>query len=299
MECNRIFAAVEAGGTKFVCGVGSFAEGSLEQVRVPTGEPQATIAEIMRFFQSQSQRHGKIVGLGIGSFGPLDLDPSSPAFGALTTTPKIGWSGVNLLREIADPLGVAATINTDVNVAALAEARYAFGDGPGLLAYITVGTGIGVGFAENGRIWRRKAQPEAGHMRLRRLPRHAGFDGICPYHGDCLEGLASGPAISAAWGSSLDRLPADHAAWEVEADYLAQLCVTLLLAVSPDQIVIGGGVFSQHSLYGSVRERTLDMLNGYRVDLTSLSDLSKVIRAPASAIPPGLAGAYLLAEAVA
>jgi fructokinase len=299
LASNRIFAAVEAGGTKFVCGIGSFAQGSLEQIRVPTGEPRQTIAEVIRFFQSQSQRHGQIAGLGIGSFGPLDLDSSSPSFGSLTTTPKAGWSGVNLLQEIAGPLAVTAAINTDVNVAALAEARLAFGDGPGLLAYVTVGTGIGVGFAEDGRIWRRKWQPEAGHMRLRRLAQHASFDGICPYHGDCLEGLASGPAIGAAWGASLDRLPSDHPAWEVEADYVAQLCAALLLAVSPDQIVIGGGVFSQRALYDSVRERTLGLLGGYRAGLTSLSEISKVIRAPASAIPPGLAGAYLLAEQAA
>lgn len=294
-DTDAIYGAIEAGGTKFVCGIGSYGRGSLEQVRIPTTTPAETLGEVVRFFRAQSSRFGTIAGLGIGSFGPLDLDRDSSGYGRLTTTPKPGWQGIDLLGEIARPLGLPVAINTDVNAAALAEAQLAFGGGRGLLAYVTVGTGIGVGFAENGRIWERPALPEAGHLQLRPHMLHNGFRGICPFHGDCVEGLASGPAITAAWDASLDQLPSDHPAWIAESDYIAQLCAALLLTVSPDRIVIGGGVFNQHALYGSVRERTLQRLAGYRADLHSLGDMEAVVRAPASALPSGLAGAYLLA----
>ena len=299
MDGKALYGAVEAGGTKFLCGIGSFEHGSLDQVRIPTATPDETLGEVCRFFQTRIDRFGPMAALGIGSFGPLDLDPRSKRYGSLTTTPKPGWQGVDLLRAIALPLDLPVAINSDVNAAALAEARLAFGDEPGLLAYVTVGTGIGVGFAENGRVWTRKALPEAGHLVLRRHPRHEGFPGVCPFHGDCVEGLASGPAIAAAWGAPLDRLASDHPAWRVEADYIAQLCAALLLTAAPDRIVIGGGVFNQHALFDAVRARTLAILSGYRDDLQSAGAIDAMIHAPASPIPSGLGGAYLLAAAAA
>jgi fructokinase len=292
----RVFGAVEAGGTKFVCGIGSLERGSLEQVRIPTGAPADTLEQVIRFFELQSGRYGGIAALGIGSFGPLDLDPRSATFGRLTTTPKPGWQGVDILGRLTRRLGVPATIDTDVNAAALAEARLAFEADDALLAYVTVGTGIGVGFAQRGGIARRSVMPEAGHLMVRRHPLHENFAGVCPYHADCVEGLASGPAIMSAWGSSLDRLPPEHPAWTAQADYIGQLCAALLLIASPDRIVIGGGVFNLHGLYGAVRARTRAILNGYRPDLDSEAALEGVVRAPASAMPPGLAGAYALAQ---
>lgn len=296
---NALYGAIEAGGTKFVCGIGSFSRGSLEQIRITTGAPADTLGEVVRFFRAQADRFGPIAGLGIGSFGPLDLDRQSPTYGRLTTTPKQGWQGIDLLGAVAGPLGLPTMLDTDVNAAALAEAHLAFGDGPGVLAYVTVGTGVGVGFAENGRIRRRRAPPEAGHLLLRRHVLHADFPGVCPFHGDCLEGLASGPAIEASWGASLDRLPSDHPAWPAEADYIAQLCAALLLTAAPDRIVIGGGVFNQHALYGAVRARTLAILGGYRPDLCTPQSAEAVIRPPACPIPSGLGGAYLLAAQAA
>lgn len=293
---RNLYGALEAGGTKFICGVGSFEAGSREQVRIDTSTPDETISQVLDFFRVQIARHGPLAGLGIGSFGPLDLDPGSSGFGSLTTTPKPGWQGVDLQAWVARGLGVPVTINTDVNTAAFAEARLAFSGGPGLLAYVTVGTGIGVGFAESGGILARRIVPEAGHLSLRRVAAHGSFSGVCPFHSDCLEGLASGPAIKAAWGASLDELSADHPAWTAEADYIAQLCAALLLMVSPDRIVLGGGVFNQHALYGPVRVRTLEILGGYRPDLRAEDDLVRMITPPASTTPPGLSGAYLLAE---
>lgn len=299
MQSGALFGAIEAGGTKFVCGVGSHTRGSLEQVRIPTGTPVETLGAVVGFFRNQVHRFGPMAGIGVGSFGPLDLEPGSKTYGSLTTTPKPGWKGVSLIDNVAAPLGTPCVIDTDVNAAALAEAALAFEGGPGLLAYVTVGTGIGVGFAQNGVAWRRRVLPEAGHMFLRPHELHAGFKGICPFHGDCLEGLASGPAIEAAWGSSLDKLPTGHPAWQAEADYVAQLCSALLLVAAPERIVIGGGVFSQHALFGAVRARTLEILGGYRADLTAPDAIEAMIRPPASAIPSGLAGAYLLAEQAA
>lgn len=285
-----LFAGVEAGGTKFLCGIGSAAGGSLDTLTIATRDPDATLAEIGAFFA----RHGRVAALGIGSFGPLDLAPDSKSYGHILRTPKPGWEGTDLLGRLRDMLGVPAAIDTDVNAAAVAEARAA--DGARDLAYITVGTGIGVGLVVAGRPVHGIGHPEAGHIMPRRHRAHQGFAGICPFHGDCLEGLASGPAIIAAWGAPLSGLAQDHVAWEIVADYLAQLCATLFLATAPDRIVLGGGVMAHHRLMAPIRERTRVLLGGYVRGLTEATELERRITTPRCAEPSGLIGAYMLAE---
>ncbi len=289
-----IFGAVEAGGTKFVCGVGSAESGSLETVRIETGTVDATLAEVIAFFRGAAERHGPITAIGIGSFGPLDLDHASPTYGRITTTPKPGWADVDLPELLRRALAVPVQIDTDVNAAAMAEGRYGAGRGAATVAYVTVGTGIGIGIAHQTAA-AAGAHAEAGHLLLRPHSAHAGFAGICPFHGDCLEGLASGPALKAFWGTSLDKLPADHEAWDVQADYLAQLCAVLTLTLAPDRIVMGGGVMTGSALFDRIRKGTAERLAGYVERLADPALYADYIVPPACQEPPGLIGAYILA----
>ncbi|MBW8745020.1 MAG: ROK family protein [Sphingomonas sp.] len=295
MSASPLYGAVEAGGTKMVCAIGSAEHGSIERARIPTTDPDETIQSIIAFFRTAIAARGSIEALGIASFGPLDLDRTSISYGAVTTTPKTGWRGTNLPRQLGEALGVPAGINTDVNAAALAEARAGAAQGRDAVAYVTVGTGIGVGLISGGRMVQGLGHPEAGHLRLQRHPAHRDFQGVCPYHGDCLEGLASGPAIETAWGGSLDTLPKGHPAWDMEAHYLAHLCAALILTTAPEHIVLGGGVMSQHRLFSDIRSKTLALLGGYAAAWTP--DAAAVrITPPGCAEPSGLVGAYLIAE---
>jgi len=295
MSGAKLFGAIEAGGTKFVCGIGSAEAGSIETVRIETGTADATLGEVTAFFEEATARHGAIAALGIASFGPLDLDPASPRYGTITTTPKPGWQDVDLLERMAKALGVPVAIDTDVNAAALAEARAGAGAGGRTVAYATIGTGIGVGVALDGVIRHASGHAEAGHLSLRRHPAHGDFAGICPYHGDCLEGLASGPAVSAAWGETFETLPADHPAWYIQADYLGQLCAVLVLTVAPDRIVLGGGVMVQPWLLNEARVCASRWLGGYVERLQTPAAFEALIVPPGCREASGLVGAYLLA----
>ncbi|HEY0623569.1 ROK family protein [Sphingomonas sp.] len=289
-----LFGAIEAGGTKFVCGVGGARAGSRARAVIATTDPAATLAEVGAFFDRALEAHGPLDAIGLGSFGPLELDPKADRYGQITTTPKPGWSGVDIGGWLRARYGIPVAIDTDVNAAALAEAD---ARGVSSLAYATVGTGIGVGLVLNGTPHLGTSHPEAGHIPVRRHEGHSGFTGICPYHGDCLEGLASGPAIKAAWGASLDRLPADHPAWAIEADYIGQLCASLILMVSPGTIVLGGGVMQQARLLNLVRAAALRQLGGYCPQWEAAA--AERISMPLSGEAPGLTGAYLLAERLA
>jgi fructokinase len=295
-EGNRLYGAIEAGGTKFICAIGSRERGSIESVRIETSDPESVIAEALAFFEQAQRRHGALRSLGIASFGPLDLDPASPRYGQITATPKPHWQGVNLRTEFAQRMQIPVAIDTDVNAAAYAEAAR-HGDPDTVLAYVTVGTGIGVGLSGLQRAHPRHA--EAGHIPVRRHPGHGTFPGICPFHKDCLEGLASGPAISSAWGGSLAELPDEHPAWAIEADYLAQLCATLVLTISPNRIIFGGGVLQQAALLPLIRAATLKQLAGYVADLQAMDDMVQLISSSDAREPPGILGALILAEEAA
>jgi fructokinase len=293
---DLIMGAIEAGGTKMVCAVGSADTGSRETARIPTGDPDTTCRAIIDFFTAAGKRHGPVSALGVASFGPLDLDRRSPTYGAITATPKRGWQGVNLKQIMAEALDVSVGIDTDVNAAALAESKLGAARGRANVAYVTVGTGIGVGILSEDHMVHGLGHPEAGHLFVPRHAAHKDFAGVCPFHGACLEGMASGPAVQAMWGASLDRVDAAHGAWDVEAHYLAHLCANLILTVAPEHIVLGGGVMSQDRLLPLVRRKTLKVLGGYAPLWDQDGAVESRITLPGCLEPAGLLGAYLVAH---
>lgn len=283
--------ALEAGGTKMVCAIGDERGNLSERASFPTLSPAETIGNLIDFFKKQ-----EIEALGIGSFGPLSLDPNAPDFGAITTTPKPGWRDYPLRKAFADALNVPVGIDTDVNAAALGEATYGAGKGLDSLVYCTVGTGVGGGALLDGRLVHGLVHPEMGHMLLRPDPRDPAPHGFCPFHDGCLEGMASGPAIEKRWGVSAKELDEHHVAWEIEAEYLAQMCVNTIVTLSPKRIVLGGGVMHQMHLFPRIRRRTLELLNGYIAHEAILSDMEHYIVAPGLGDNAGAVGSLLLAE---
>jgi fructokinase len=298
MADERRFAGIEAGGTKFVCALATADGRILARERIATADPALTLSQTLEFFGRAGREHGAPAGAGIASFGPLDLDPASPAYGRIVSTPKPGWSDVNILAAVRDGLGVPTRIDTDVNAAALAEGRHGAAKGCHTHAYVTVGTGIGVGLVAGGRSLIARGHAEMGHIPVPRAPGDD-FAGVCSYHGDCLEGMASGPAMAARWGCPAQDLGADHPAWAMQAHYVAALCCTLIYTVRPDRIVIGGGVFEQPGLHAHVRRVLEPMLAGYGL-APHERDLDTLIVAPGLVeTPPGLLGALELARQAA
>lgn len=261
---TKLYGGIEAGGTKFVCAVGTDPRNILKETRFPTSSPDKTIARCINFFQDVQRETGRrLAAVGIGSFGPLDPDPSSVTWGSITTTPKEGWANVDFAGTIEQSLSVPVGFDTDVNAAALAE--YVWGAGKGLssVVYLTVGTGIGGGAVVDGKLLHGLLHPEMGHMFIPRAPSDTAFTGICPFHGDCLEGLASGPAIAARWGQDAQTLPDDHQAWELEAGYLAKAAANLFCILSPQCLILGGGVMQRKQLFSMIRKQTLELLGDY------------------------------------
>ncbi|MFZ5638577.1 MAG: ROK family protein [Pseudomonadota bacterium] len=294
-----VYAAIEAGGTKFVCALAHGDGTLLERTRFSTRDPHETLAEARAFFDAAATRHGKPRALGIAGFGPLELDPAAPHYGRLLRTPKPGWHDADLLAPFAT-LDIPIALDTDVNAAALAEAHWGAGrdrDGKPLdsVVYVTVGTGIGGGAVLHGRTLRGLLHPELGHIHPRRHPLDRGFAGICPYHGDCLEGLANGPAIVARLGHELGEAAAEHPIWDIEADYLGQLCAQLALTLSPQRIVLGGGVMQHARLFAPVRERTRHWLGGYLSRHEVEDGIESYIVPPGLGDRSGILGALRLA----
>jgi fructokinase len=281
-----MLGAIEAGGTKFVLAVGPSPDRITARHTIPTRDPATTLAEAAQWLSGQ----GGCAALGIGSFGPVDLDPGSPRFGFITNTPKPGWADCDIAGWLGQALGVPTGFDTDVNAAALAE-HAAAGGGGGGLAYLTIGTGIGGGLVIGGKPVHGIAHPEMGHIYPRRHRDDVEFAGICPAHGDCLEGLASGPAIIARWGASLSQLSADHPGHAIIADYIAQACHTLFASVAVQEIVIGGGVANTPGLVERVAERARELDNGYLPGGTRHA----IIR-PRLGGDAGITGAMMLAE---
>ncbi len=288
--------AIEAGGTKFVCAAGSSpAEFNADfHASIPTSTPAATLAAVVAFFDRVRNEMGPMAGIGIAAFGPVDLNPRSDTWGRLLQTPKAGWSSASL----AEPLqrfGCPIAIDTDVNAAALAEAEFGAGAGTESLAYITVGTGIGGGVVIGGRTLRGLVHPEMGHIRVERDPRDSRFDGICPFHGDCLEGLASGPAIMRRWKRAVEDWPAGHPGLEIIGGYLGQLAATIALITSSERILLGGGVMNDGRLFPHVRSAARRWLNGYLPIEARAGGFDRYITAPALGPRAGIVGAMLLA----
>ncbi len=291
-----LYGGIEGGGTKFVCAVARSPEEIVDSVSVPTTDPRATLGECVRFFATAQRRRGAIAALGFSCFGPLELRRDARDYGCLLSTPKAGWSGVNVIEPFRAALSVPIAVDTDVAAAALAEWRLGAGRGLGSLAYVTVGTGIGGAVAPAGATQGRLMHAEMGHIPVRRDPRDRDFTGVCPFHSDCLEGLASGPAIRARWGRSLDALPAGHAGAEIIAGYLGQMASAIALMLSVERIVFGGGVMSHGPMLSLVREAAAGYLNDYVEVLKGSVD--DYICAPALGQRAGVTGALLLAESL-
>jgi fructokinase len=291
----RIFGAVEAGGTKFVCAVGNAHGEILAQTRFPTGEPTPTLAKMLDFLREQRDHLGPYAAVGIGSFGPIELDTTSTHYGHIRRTPKSGWSYTDVVGPIAREFACPIGFDTDVNGAALAEHIWGCARDIEDLVYLTVGTGIGGGAIVHGKTITGLMHPEIGHVFPRRHPLDANFKGICPFHDDCMEGLASGTAIIARTGFPLDKLANSHPQWEIEADYLGQLCAQLVLTISPRRIVIGGGVMGQTRLLPMIREQTRHWLRGYIDRPEIMTAVNDYIVSPGLGPRAGVLGALALA----
>jgi fructokinase len=249
---------IEAGGSKFVCATGSRPEDA-DIAEFPTTTTEETIPRVVEFFRAR----GRVAAIGIASFGPIDPNPESPTFGYITSTPKPGWRNFDFAGAIHRALGLPIAFATDVNAAALAESSWGAARGLHSFLYITVGTGLGGGAFIDGRLLHGRLHPEMGHIRVPHDRVRDPFPGNCPYHGDCLEGLAAGPAIQARWGQPGRAPPNGHAAWDLEAEYLALGIVNWTCTLSPQRILLGGGVMQRAELFPKLRHRVGELLNGY------------------------------------
>lgn len=289
-----LFGGIEAGGTKFVCAVGTSPENLRERVEVPTTTPEETIGRLIRFFEEQRQRE-PLSAVGIASFGPIDLRPSSSHFGYITSTPKPGWQDTEFVGPIRRALKVPIAFDTDVNGAALGEGTWGAARGLNTFIYLTVGTGIGGGAVVEGHLTHGALHPEMGHMRVAHDWREDPFPGVCPFHGDCWEGLSTGKALEARWGNKGQELPPDHPAWPLEAHYLALGITNLICTLSPQRIILGGGVMRQESLLPMIRHRTLRLLNGYIQVKEITEQMDRYIVPPQLGENAGVLGAIALA----
>ncbi|HLY19580.1 MAG TPA: ROK family protein [Bryobacteraceae bacterium] len=255
-----VFGGIECGGTKFVCGIAGESGELLARTEFPTTTPAHTIGRAIEFFRAQPH---PVAGIGIGSFGPVDLNPASPKFGFITSTPKSGWRDTDVAGALRLATGLPVAFDTDVNAAALGEARWGAARGLDTFLYLTIGTGLGGGGMANGRLLHGLVHPEMGHIRVPHDRAADPFPGCCPFHGDCLEGLVSGPALEARWGQRGETLPPAHPAWDLEARYIALGLVTWICTLSPQRIILGGGVMRQAALLPNIREKVSALLNNY------------------------------------
>jgi fructokinase len=289
---SELVGGVETGGTWCVCALARGPEEIEAQEQFPTADPASTLARIVEFFRA----HPGARAVGIGAFGPVDLEPSSATWGFVTSTPKPGWQHVSVAGVIRDQLRLPVAFDTDVGAAALAEHRWGAGRGVDSLCYLTVGTGIGTGLIIGGRPWHGLVHPEAGHMRIPHDRERDPFPGSCPTHGDCWEGLAAGGAIAARWQATPAELAPDHPAWALEAEYLALGILNLILVASPERVVVGGGVLEQPGLLAMVRARLPELLAGYLEAPELSSEIDRYLVAPELGDRAGVLGAIALAQ---
>ncbi len=254
-----LYGALEAGGTKMVCAIGNENGEILEQVKFPTETPETTMPQIFDYFKGKD-----IKALGIACFGPIDLRTDSPTYGSITSTPKKGWSGYNIVKAAKEALGIPIGFDTDVNGSLLGEVTWGCAKGLSDAIYLTIGTGIGGGIMTNGKLLHGMLHPEAGHLRLPRLKNDPGKS-VCPYHDNCFEGLASGPSIKARWGKTADLLTDNNEVWEIEAEYIATALMNYAVILSPKKIILGGGVMHQEQLFPMIRAKFKELVNGYIV----------------------------------
>ncbi|SRR5690554_4831616 len=290
---NQVWGGIEAGGTKFVCGLADASGRLLDEVRFPTTNPEQTLARAIEYFRPYSET-GRLVAVGIGSFGPIDPNPDSPTYGFITSTPKPGWQQTDFAGAIARALDTPVAFDTDTNAAGEGEHRWGAARDLDTFLYLTVGTGIGGGGMARGRRLRGLVHPEMGHVIV---PRVAGddFPGICPFHGDCLEGMVSGPALKARVGRSAEEVAGDDPLWQIVAHYLSAAIANYVYVLSPQRIILGGGVMRRQELFALIRERVGQWLGGYVQSDLVLNRLDDYIVPPALGERAGVLGAVALA----
>ncbi len=291
----KVYGAIEGGGTKFNCMVASGPEDILEEIRIPTTKPEETLAAVIDFFNKYEEKSGeKLVSFGVACFGPVDINPSSPTFGSITTTPKAHWAKTPITASLKNVFNIPIAFEIDVNGAAIGEARWGAAKGLKNFVYYTIGTGIGGGAMVNGQMLHGLMHPEMGHMVMPNIPGDD-FKGVCPFHDHCLEAMATGPSIEKRWGVSAEELPPEHPAWELEAEYIAAAMQTTICVLSPERIILGGGVMNQLQLFPMVREKTLKRLNGYIRKSEILEDIEHYIVPPGLGNSAGILGALAMA----
>ncbi len=289
---SQLYGAIEAGGTKFVCAVGTGPE-DIQELRFPCSTPDQTLQRVVEFF-APYQHH--LQAIGVASFGPIDLHPGSPTYGYITSTPKAGWANTNLLGEIRKHIDVPLAFDTDVNAAALGEGQWGAAQGLRDYIYITIGTGIGGGVVSGGQLVHGLLHPELGHCLLPKHPDDE-YGGKCPYHQDqCFEGLASGPAIEERWQQAGKDLGDGHPAWALQADYMAKALVGYICTLSPQRIILGGGVMEQKQLIGLVRQGLQGHLNAYIQHPMLLDNIDEFLVTPGLGLQAGILGALLLGQ---
>jgi len=289
-----LWGGIEAGGTHCVCAIGTGPQDIRAEIDIATTTPDETIAEVIRFFLSNE----KVEAVGIGSFGPVDLTPTSARYGWITSTPKPGWKDTDIVGKIGRALEVPVAFETDVNAAALAEHIWGSAEGIDNFVYLTVGTGIGGGTMTNGRLVHGLVHPEMGHLRVPHDFNNDDFPGSCPYHGDCLEGLASGPAIEQRWGSPAGSLAEHNLVWELEAVYLGLAVANFVCTLSPERVIMGGGVMKQPSLLPLVRRKVQKLLNGYIQEPAVLNRIDSYVVSPRLGNRAGVLGAIAMAQMI-
>ena len=292
-----LIAAIEAGGTKFNLALGTGPEDLRATARLPTTTPAETLSATIAWLEQAAREHGEFAAIGVGSFGPLALDPSAPDYGFITSTPKLGWQHTDLLGPLRNRFKVPVALDTDVNAAALAEARWGAGQGRDPLVYLTIGTGVGGGAIVHGRPLHGLLHPEMGHLSVPHPPAWAGHRGNCPFHDSCLEGFISGPALAARWGAAAETFSADHPAWPCFADTLAAALVSIITILSPRCIILGGGVMHSPTLLPMIRAATSKKLNGYLQVPALLGLLDDYLVPPCLGDRSGILGAILLGQA--
>jgi fructokinase len=293
-----LWGGIEAGGTKFVCAVGTGPDDVRAEVRFPTTTPAETIGQAIEFFQDQQAKE-PLAAVGIVSFGPVDPNLNSPTFGYITTTPKPGWAHTDFAGPVREALGVPVGFDTDVNGAALSEHRWGAAQGLDTFVYLTIGTGIGGGGIVDGQLIHGLMHPEMGHFLIPHDWERDPYPGSCPYHGDCFEGLAAGPAIEGRWGQRGETLPADHEAWPLEAHYIALGLMGIICVLLPRRVILGGGVMEKPGLLSLVRREVQELFNGYLQVPEILERIDDYIVPPGLGNRAGVLGAIALAQRVA
>jgi fructokinase len=293
---TQLFGGIEGGGTKFICAVGTSPDDIRRETRIPTTTPDETLGQVISFFKEAERDLGKLSALGVACFGPLDPRPDSASYGHILPTPKPGWTDADIVGTLRSSFEIPIGFDTDVNGAALGEWTWGAAQGLDTFIYLTVGTGIGGGLMANGKLVHGLLHPEMGHIMIPHDKERDPFEGACPFHNDCFEGLAAGPAMEERWGQKAEMLLFDHPAWELEAHYVALALASYITTLSPQRIIIGGGVGGREDLLPLIRKNVQEILNGYVQSPSITKNIDEYITPPGLGSRAGMLGAIALAK---